>query len=199
MLGLIFWTGLNGIQNPTNLTKNGGKRTRAQTQEELNQQLIFVRFCHQKWRIMMLKKMSLNSQETIFQQKNQERNQLESLMKSISLMNRSSICIIVICKQHFDFVISSCYTILVYLFILQCVQIYLGLEKRYNLFVNLQDLRGELCNIEPKHEKEVASLINSYKSLYNEWVFELRYLQLHIISFSTVILLSFNSLIRSSF
>lgn len=38
-----------------------------------------------------------------------------------------------------------------------------------------QDLRAEVSNIEPKHEKEIASLINSYKSLYNEWVFELRY------------------------
>ncbi|KAK1436584.1 hypothetical protein QVD17_02366 [Tagetes erecta] len=41
--------------------------------------------------------------------------------------------------------------------------------------VDEQDLRAELSNIEPKHEKEAALLINSYKSLYNEWVFELRY------------------------
>ncbi|XP_024967001.1 origin of replication complex subunit 2 [Cynara cardunculus var. scolymus] len=41
--------------------------------------------------------------------------------------------------------------------------------------VDEQDLRAEVSNIEPKHEKEIASLINSYKSLYNEWVFELRY------------------------
>ncbi|KAI3802387.1 hypothetical protein L1987_30519 [Smallanthus sonchifolius] len=41
--------------------------------------------------------------------------------------------------------------------------------------VDEQDLRAELSNIEPKHEKEIASLINSYKSLYNEWLFELRY------------------------
>ncbi|XP_076929468.1 origin of replication complex subunit 2-like [Bidens hawaiensis] len=38
-----------------------------------------------------------------------------------------------------------------------------------------QDLRTEVSKIEPKHEKEIASLINSYKSLYNEWLFELRY------------------------
>ncbi|KAB1213103.1 Origin recognition complex subunit 2 [Morella rubra] len=29
-------------------------------------------------------------------------------------------------------------------------------------------------NIEPKHEKEVAALLNNYKSLYLKWVFELR-------------------------
>ncbi|KAI7748478.1 hypothetical protein M8C21_009301 [Ambrosia artemisiifolia] len=41
--------------------------------------------------------------------------------------------------------------------------------------VDEQDLRAEVSNIEPKHEKEIASLIDSYKSLYNEWLFELRY------------------------
>nr|XP_043637615.1 origin of replication complex subunit 2 [Erigeron canadensis] len=38
-----------------------------------------------------------------------------------------------------------------------------------------QDLRAEVSNIEQKHQKEITALINSYKSLYNEWVFELRY------------------------
>ncbi|PWA38391.1 origin of replication complex subunit 2 [Artemisia annua] len=38
-----------------------------------------------------------------------------------------------------------------------------------------QELRAEVSNIEPRHEKEIALLINSYKKLYNEWVFELRY------------------------
>ncbi|KAL8252084.1 hypothetical protein R6Q59_035777 [Mikania micrantha] len=41
--------------------------------------------------------------------------------------------------------------------------------------VDEQDLRAEVSNIEPKHEKEIDLLINGYKSLYNEWVFELRY------------------------
>ncbi|XP_023728500.1 origin of replication complex subunit 2 isoform X1 [Lactuca sativa] len=41
--------------------------------------------------------------------------------------------------------------------------------------VDEQELRAEVSNIEPKHEKEIASLINSYKSQYNDWVFELRY------------------------
>ncbi|XP_071733272.1 origin of replication complex subunit 2-like [Rutidosis leptorrhynchoides] len=41
--------------------------------------------------------------------------------------------------------------------------------------VDEQDLRAEVSKIEPKHEKEIALLISSYKSLYNEWVFELRY------------------------
>ncbi|KAI3737099.1 hypothetical protein L2E82_27094 [Cichorium intybus] len=39
----------------------------------------------------------------------------------------------------------------------------------------VHDLRAEVSNIEPKHEEEIASLINSYKSLYNDWVFQLRY------------------------
>lgn len=29
--------------------------------------------------------------------------------------------------------------------------------------------------IVPKHEKEVASLLKSYKDLYSKWLFELRY------------------------
>ncbi|KAJ0638823.1 putative origin recognition complex, subunit 2 [Helianthus annuus] len=41
--------------------------------------------------------------------------------------------------------------------------------------VDEQDLRAEVSKIEPKHEKEIASLIDSYKSLYNEWAFELQY------------------------
>ncbi|KAI3737094.1 hypothetical protein L2E82_27089 [Cichorium intybus] len=41
--------------------------------------------------------------------------------------------------------------------------------------VDERDLRAEVSNIEPKHEEEIASLINSYKSLYNDWVFQLRY------------------------
>ncbi|KAK7847980.1 origin of replication complex subunit 2, partial [Quercus suber] len=40
--------------------------------------------------------------------------------------------------------------------------------------VDEQELRAAASNIEPKHEKEVVALMNSYKSLYSKWVFELR-------------------------
>ncbi|KAA8528549.1 hypothetical protein F0562_035904 [Nyssa sinensis] len=40
--------------------------------------------------------------------------------------------------------------------------------------VDEQELRTAASNIEPKHEKEIASLMNSYRSLYSKWVFELR-------------------------
>ncbi|XP_030950306.1 origin of replication complex subunit 2 [Quercus lobata] len=40
--------------------------------------------------------------------------------------------------------------------------------------VDEQELRAAASNIEPKHEKEVVALMNSYKSLYSIWVFELR-------------------------
>ncbi|KAB1220367.1 Origin recognition complex subunit 2 [Morella rubra] len=40
--------------------------------------------------------------------------------------------------------------------------------------VDEQELRAAASNIEPKHEKEVAALLNSYKSLYPKWVFKLR-------------------------
>ncbi|XP_031275982.1 origin of replication complex subunit 2-like [Pistacia vera] len=40
--------------------------------------------------------------------------------------------------------------------------------------VDEQELRAAALDIEPKHEKEIALLINSYKSLYSKWVFELR-------------------------
>ncbi|XP_019231798.1 PREDICTED: origin of replication complex subunit 2-like isoform X1 [Nicotiana attenuata] len=40
--------------------------------------------------------------------------------------------------------------------------------------VDEEELREVAANIEPKHEKEVNDLINSYKSLYSEWLFVLR-------------------------
>ncbi|KAK1347901.1 hypothetical protein POM88_055014 [Heracleum sosnowskyi] len=40
--------------------------------------------------------------------------------------------------------------------------------------VDEQELREVVSNIEPKHEKEIVSLIKSYKSLYSKWAFELR-------------------------
>lgn len=40
--------------------------------------------------------------------------------------------------------------------------------------VDEQELRAAASNIEPKHEKEIVSLIDSYKSLYSRWVFMLR-------------------------
>ncbi|KAK9271174.1 hypothetical protein L1049_026763 [Liquidambar formosana] len=40
--------------------------------------------------------------------------------------------------------------------------------------VDEQELRAAALNIEAKHEKEIVSLMNSYKSLYSKWVFMLR-------------------------
>ncbi|KAK8293477.1 hypothetical protein V6Z11_D06G191500 [Gossypium hirsutum] len=39
--------------------------------------------------------------------------------------------------------------------------------------VDEQELREASANIEPKHHNDVADLINSYKSLYPKWVFDL--------------------------
>ena len=40
---------------------------------------------------------------------------------------------------------------------------------------DIQELRAAASNIEPKHEKEIAALVNSYKTSYPKWVFELRH------------------------
>ncbi|KAK4277502.1 hypothetical protein QN277_015493 [Acacia crassicarpa] len=40
--------------------------------------------------------------------------------------------------------------------------------------VDEQELRAAAANIEPKHEKEITSLIDGYKNMYSEWVFALR-------------------------
>nr|XP_009801895.1 PREDICTED: origin recognition complex subunit 2-like isoform X2 [Nicotiana sylvestris] len=48
------------------------------------------------------------------------------------------------------------------------------LKKWALLGKNQLELREVAANIEPKHEKEVNDLINSYKSLYSEWLFVLR-------------------------
>lgn len=40
--------------------------------------------------------------------------------------------------------------------------------------VDEQELREATAKIEPKHESEIASLLNNYKSLYSKWAFELR-------------------------
>uniref|UniRef100_A0A2P2JBS6 Origin recognition complex subunit 2 n=2 Tax=Rhizophora mucronata TaxID=61149 RepID=A0A2P2JBS6_RHIMU len=40
--------------------------------------------------------------------------------------------------------------------------------------VDEQELRAAAANIEPKHEKEINSLLDGYKSLYPKWVFDLR-------------------------
>lgn len=39
----------------------------------------------------------------------------------------------------------------------------------------MQELREAIANLEPKHESEIASLINSYRSSYSKWAFELRH------------------------
>lgn len=41
--------------------------------------------------------------------------------------------------------------------------------------VDEQELRAAMSNIEPKHEKEIEALVNSYKNLYPEWAFQLRH------------------------
>ncbi|OMO97178.1 Origin recognition complex, subunit 2 [Corchorus olitorius] len=40
--------------------------------------------------------------------------------------------------------------------------------------VDEQELRTAAASIKPKHQKDIAALINSYKSLYPKWAFELR-------------------------
>ncbi|XAR64059.1 hypothetical protein NMG60_11024262 [Bertholletia excelsa] len=40
--------------------------------------------------------------------------------------------------------------------------------------VDEQELREAASNLQPKHESEIACLLNSYKSLYSKWVCELR-------------------------
>lgn len=40
--------------------------------------------------------------------------------------------------------------------------------------VDEQELRETAFNIETKHEKEIAELLNDYKTMYPKWVFELR-------------------------
>nr|KJB30116.1 hypothetical protein B456_005G130400 [Gossypium raimondii] len=39
--------------------------------------------------------------------------------------------------------------------------------------VDEHELREASANIEPKHQNDIADLINSYKSLYPKWVFDL--------------------------
>ncbi|KAJ8421757.1 hypothetical protein Cgig2_000803 [Carnegiea gigantea] len=38
-----------------------------------------------------------------------------------------------------------------------------------------EELRAAVANLEMKHAKEVKALMESYRSLYDKWVFELRY------------------------
>lgn len=39
----------------------------------------------------------------------------------------------------------------------------------------MKELIAAVANIEPKHQKEIAVLKDSYKNSYSEWVFQLRY------------------------
>ncbi|XP_040945360.1 origin of replication complex subunit 2 isoform X1 [Gossypium hirsutum] len=57
----------------------------------------------------------------------------------------------------------------------------LNLDKKEAVSINgisnqefTEELREASTNIEPKHQNDVANLINSYKSLYPKWVFDLR-------------------------
>ena len=59
-----------------------------------------------------------------------------------------------------------------------CVKLDISVGKICNVlafFFLTQELREAVANIEPKHEKEIDELIKSYKSLYQEWVIELRF------------------------
>lgn len=47
-------------------------------------------------------------------------------------------------------------------------------KDKLNFGIFNQELRAAASNIEPKHEKEIKALMNSYKSSYPNWVFELR-------------------------
>ncbi|KAF5737917.1 putative plant origin recognition complex subunit [Tripterygium wilfordii] len=48
-------------------------------------------------------------------------------------------------------------------------------NKRSDIdLVGEQELRAAMVNTEPKHEKEILALMGSYKSLYPQWVLELR-------------------------
>ncbi|PPD80150.1 hypothetical protein GOBAR_DD22928 [Gossypium barbadense] len=49
----------------------------------------------------------------------------------------------------------------------------LTLDELTNSTNPLKELREASANIEPKHQNDVAYLINSYKSLYLKWVFDL--------------------------
>lgn len=108
---------------------------------------------------------SLSSQETIFWQKSQalpRRDPLISFLISILLMNRFCLRF----KLFFLRLVAICVCILLTL-----------LDSPIYVLTNkyIQELREAVSNIEPKHEKEIVSLIRSYKSLYSEWAFELRY------------------------
>ncbi|MBA0771440.1 hypothetical protein Gotri_019907, partial [Gossypium trilobum] len=46
-------------------------------------------------------------------------------------------------------------------------------KKSARKLSDINELREASANIEPKHQNDVADLINSYKSLYPKWVFDL--------------------------
>ncbi|XP_012452501.1 uncharacterized protein LOC105774528 [Gossypium raimondii] len=50
----------------------------------------------------------------------------------------------------------------------------LSLHELTNATNPWKELREASANIEPKHQNDVADLINSYKSLYPKWGFDLR-------------------------
>ncbi|KAG4155609.1 hypothetical protein ERO13_D03G122500v2 [Gossypium hirsutum] len=50
----------------------------------------------------------------------------------------------------------------------------LTLDELTNATNPWKELREASANIEPKHQNDVADLINSYKSLYPKWLFDLR-------------------------
>ncbi|PPD71033.1 hypothetical protein GOBAR_DD32082 [Gossypium barbadense] len=53
----------------------------------------------------------------------------------------------------------------------------LTLDELTNATNPWKELREASANIEPKHQNDVADLINSYKSLYPKWLFDLRNLE----------------------
>lgn len=47
-------------------------------------------------------------------------------------------------------------------------------NREWGFTLYLQELRDAYANIEPKHEKEIRALVDSYKKSYSEWAFVLR-------------------------
>lgn len=58
---------------------------------------------------------------------------------------------------------------------IQSCRVYLRIQFVLLVCKWLKELIAAVCSIEPKHEKEVSTLKDSYKSSYDEWVFQLRY------------------------
>ncbi|TYI49519.1 hypothetical protein E1A91_D12G041000v1 [Gossypium mustelinum] len=81
----------------------------------------------------------------------------------------------------------------------------LTLDELTNATNPWKELREASANIEPKNQNDVADLINSYKSLYPKWVFDLRgsvsskRRRLHLLRLQLMFLLSLQHLYPERF